>query len=76
MALETTVFSFKISVPFEQWAAFNVSKENKQLMKEGITKDQLKRLTAPVGIPMVSNTPEEIAVSVAAQILQYKNSTS
>jgi len=49
---------------------------NKQLMKEGITKDQLKRLTAPVGIPMVSNTPEEIAVSVAAQILQYKNSTS
>ncbi|HIB61426.1 MAG TPA: XdhC/CoxI family protein [Candidatus Marinimicrobia bacterium] len=48
----------------------------KQLTKEGITKDQLKRLTAPVGIPMVSNTPEEIAVSVAAQILQYKNSTS
>ena len=34
MALETTVFSFKISVPFEQWIAVHNSKENKQLMKE------------------------------------------
>ena len=34
MALETTVFSFKISVPFEQWAAVYDSEENKQLMKE------------------------------------------
>ena len=34
MALETTVFNFKISVPFEQWAAVYDSEENKQLMKE------------------------------------------
>ena len=34
MALETTVFNFKISVPFEQWAAFYESEENKQLIKE------------------------------------------
>ncbi len=34
MALETTVFSFKISVPFEQWATVYDSKENKQIMKE------------------------------------------
>ena len=34
MALETTVFSFKISVPFEQWAAVYDSEENKQLMKK------------------------------------------
>ncbi|WP_269605984.1 DUF3764 family protein [Prochlorococcus marinus] len=34
MALETTVFSFKISVPFEQWAAVYDIEENKQLMKE------------------------------------------
>ncbi len=33
MALETTVFSFKISVPFEKWAAVYDSEENKQLMK-------------------------------------------
>ena len=34
MVLETTIFSFKISVPFEQWAALYDSEENKQLMKE------------------------------------------
>ena len=34
MALETTIFSFKISVPFEQWAAVYYSEENKQLLKE------------------------------------------
>jgi len=34
VALETTLFSFKISVPFEQWATVYDSEENKQLMKE------------------------------------------
>ena len=34
MTLETTLFSFKISVPFEQWTAVYVSEKNKQLMKE------------------------------------------
>ncbi len=44
----------------------------KRLKSVGISKDQLSRLTAPVGIPMASNTPEEIAISVAAQILQNR----
>ena len=34
MTLAATVFSFKISVPIEQWAAVYDSEENKQLMKE------------------------------------------
>ncbi len=34
MALETTVFSFKISVPFEEWAEVYDIEEEKQLMKE------------------------------------------
>ena len=34
MALETTVFNFNISVPFEQWAAIYDSEKNKQLFKE------------------------------------------
>ena len=34
MALETTVFSFKISVPFGQRAAEFDSEENKKLLKE------------------------------------------
>ena len=34
MSLETTVFTFKISVPFEEWAAVYDSKENIQMNKE------------------------------------------
>ena len=44
-----------------------------QLKNEDISNDQLSKFTAPVGIPMISNTPEEIAVSVAAQILQNRD---
>ena len=34
MSLETTVFTFKISVPFEEWAKVYDSKENIQMNKE------------------------------------------
>ena len=34
MSLETTVFTFKISVPFEKWAAVYDSQENLQMNKE------------------------------------------
>ena len=34
VALETTKFSFRISVPFEKWADVYDIKENKQLMKD------------------------------------------
>ena len=34
MSLETTVFTFKISVPFEEWAAVYDSQQNIQMNKE------------------------------------------
>ena len=34
MSLETTVFTFKISVPFEEWAAVYDSQENIQMNNE------------------------------------------
>ena len=34
MSLETTVFKFKISVPFEEWASVYGSEENIQMNKE------------------------------------------
>ena len=34
MSLETTVFQFKINVPYEEWAAVYDSQENIQMMKE------------------------------------------
>jgi xanthine dehydrogenase accessory factor len=40
------------------------------LAVQGVGDDELARIHAPVGVPMRSNTPAEIAVSVAAQLLQ------
>ena len=34
MSLETTVFTFKINVPFDKWAAVYDSEENLQMNKE------------------------------------------
>ena len=34
MSLETTVFTFKISVPYEEWAAVYVIEENIKMNKE------------------------------------------
>ena len=53
-----------------------ITEITKRLKSEGITEDQLSQLTTPVGIPMASNTPEEIAISVAAQILQKRDQLS
>ena len=49
-----------------------ISEIKRRLKSEGIPEQQISRLTAPVGLPMVSNTPEEIAISVAAQLLQLR----
>ena len=44
-----------------------------QLKEEGVTQQTLDRIHAPVGFDVGSETPEEIAVSVAAQILRERN---
>ena len=41
---------------------------------EGISEDALQRIQAPVGLAINSQTPEEIAVSIAAAIIRVKNS--
>jgi len=46
------------------------------LENEGFPKDKLKQIRTPIGLPINSQTPEEIAVSIAAEIILYKNSAS
>ncbi len=43
------------------------------LKKQGVGAASLKKVHAPVGLPIHSHTPEEIAVSIAAEIIQVKN---
>lgn len=45
----------------------------KELRAEGYDEEKLKRIRTPVGIPINSRTPEEIAVSIAAEIIAVKN---
>ena len=44
-----------------------------EAVKEGISKNLLKKVKAPIGIDINSDTPEEIAISIAAEIIREKN---
>ena len=44
------------------------------LKKEGFTDRDLAKVDAPIGIPINSQTTAEIAISIAAKIIQVKNS--
>ena len=43
------------------------------LEKDGFAKEKLDRIHAPIGLSINSRTPEEIAVSIAAEIISVKN---
>ena len=43
------------------------------LAKEGFSNERLARIRTPIGLPINSRTPEEIAVSIAAEIISVKN---
>jgi xanthine dehydrogenase accessory factor len=42
------------------------------LMKKGISKEVLKRVHAPIGLEINSETPEEIAVSIVAELIKVR----
>ena len=48
----------------------------RNLEKEGFPKERLNVIKTPIGLPINSRTPEEIAVSIAAQIIAVKNAKS
>jgi len=44
----------------------------KNLMKRGATREVLDRVRAPIGLPIGSKTPEEIAVAIAAELIAHR----
>lgn len=44
-----------------------------ELRDEGFDPDRLTRIHTPIGLPINSRTPEEIAVSIAAELIIIKN---
>lgn len=46
----------------------------KTLQDEGVTTEQLSRVVTPVGLDIGAGSPAEIAVSIMAQLIQYRSS--
>jgi len=44
-----------------------------ELKQEGLDAGRLDKIHTPIGLPINSHTPEEIAVSIAAEIIKIKN---
>ncbi len=42
------------------------------LKEEGFTDEDLKRITTPIGLDISAETPAEIAVSIAAQLIKKR----
>ncbi|MBR4168949.1 MAG: xanthine dehydrogenase accessory protein XdhC [Lachnospiraceae bacterium] len=49
-----------------------IAATRERLMKDGFTETEIDRITAPIGLPILSETPAEIAVSVTAQLIQVR----
>jgi len=44
-----------------------------QLRNDGITNNQLEKIHTPIGLEIEAESPEEIAISIAAEIIKIKN---
>lgn len=49
-----------------------VALHKKQLKEEGKTTEEIQRLTMPIGTSIGAETPEEIAISIAGQLIQQR----
>jgi xanthine dehydrogenase accessory factor len=44
-----------------------------RLLNSGYTKDDLERVHSPIGLPIGDETPEEIAISITAQLIKVRS---
>ena len=49
------------------------AKRRQRLLDEGLTEEQLNRLHGPIGLKIGAGTPEEIAMSIMAEIVAARN---
>jgi xanthine dehydrogenase accessory factor len=42
------------------------------MLKAGVSEESLKRIHAPIGVPIATDTPGEIAVSIMAEIIDVR----
>ena len=44
-----------------------------ELLEEGFTEDDFKRVNTPIGLPIGGQTPQESAISIVAEMIQERN---
>jgi xanthine dehydrogenase accessory factor len=49
-----------------------IAATNARLRAEGFGEDDIARIHAPIGLPILAQTPAEIAVSVAAELIEHR----
>lgn len=54
-------------------SAEKIKKLLADMRRDGFTEEEIKRIKAPIGLPINSRTPEEIAVSIAAEVISVRN---
>jgi xanthine dehydrogenase accessory factor len=51
-------------------------KMKKELLEAGVSAERLAQLNCPVGLTLGDNSPEEIAISIVAQLIQVRDRTN
>lgn len=49
-----------------------IAATNAYLVENGVREAELARIHAPIGLPILAQTPEEIAVSITAQLIEHR----
>ena len=57
-------------------SAAKIQKLFEEYRRAGIKGKALQSIHAPIGISIQSKTPEEIAISIAAQLIEIRNKVS
>lgn len=74
---DETVIKTLLSKEFRYFGLLGSAKKTKKLVddlgKQGLPQERLDKIHAPIGFAINSQTPEEIAISIAAEIIQVKN---
>ena len=52
------------------------AKRSEQLLEEGVSEDQLARISGPIGLDIGARTPEEVAVAIAGEIIALRTGGS
>lgn len=77
-AYDQTVLEWAITTDANYIGMIGSQKKNRKvfdnLVAKGVSEDDLKRVHAPIGLDINAETPEEIAVSIMAEVIKIRRS--